>query len=104
MVVCAACQPVFFFSGSVDQTAHDATAQKVSMVTHKAEVGGSRNGLSNRFTQCAAYLPSSLQHCQYLSNTDVMTCAQVFKFFCHTKYDDCTSRDIFLSGHPGFKL
>lgn len=50
MVVCAACQAVFFFSGSVDQTAHDATAQKVSMVTHgEAEVGGSTNGFRKVF-------------------------------------------------------
>lgn len=38
MVVCMVHLACVFLSGSVDQTAHDATLQRISMTTHEVEV------------------------------------------------------------------
>lgn len=54
------------FSGSVDQTAHDATARGLSLATHQADVFGSTNAFGNHFlVRCAAhFLCHTLQHSQ----------------------------------------
>ena len=51
-------------SEPVDQAAHDARAQRVSMATHEVEgVSGSTNGFGNHFIPCAAHLPLLIQYC-----------------------------------------